>query len=502
MKKLQYFSAAEEKFGEMRNFLQSSASQRLELSGLEEYLVKEGRELFRQLLAAHIAERGVGDLGASVVGADGVARTYKRRRNRTITTLFGAIVIRRLGYSPRRGTSLFPLDAMLNLPTIKTSYTLQKHLVLEVIKSSFDEALEAVVRWTGITIPKAQAYDIIEDAARDFSAFYAEQYTQEHADAQALPLLVLTSDGKGVLVRTEDLREATRQRALAQLPKPRGDVSKTKRLHARRMATVASVYEIARFPRTPDDILGLFFSNDPPDTRLQRPRPTAKRLWASLKQSSPEVITALFEDAVHRDAHQQKEWVVLVDGDPNQIKIFERLARTFKVSLTIICDIVHVLGYLWKAGKVLQDKDHVALWVRDRFARILQGKSSGVASGMRRSATCRHLSASDREPLDDCARYLLNHAPYLAYHEYLKQGYPIATGVIEGACRYLVKDRMEITGARWSLEGAEAVLQLRAIKLSGDFPRYWTFHEQQQYRRNYATLYQNPSVLSKDTRDS
>jgi len=101
-----------------------------------------------------------------------------------------------------------------------------------------------------------------------------------------------------------------------------------------------------------------------------------------------------------------------------------------------------------------------------------------------------------REPVDACARYVLNHAPYLAYHEYLKQGYPIATGVIEGACRYLVKDRMELTGARWSLVGAEAVLKLRAVKVSGDFSTYWTFYEQQQFERVHKPLYQNSSVLT------
>jgi hypothetical protein len=89
---------------------------------------------------------------------------------------------------------------------------------------------------------------------------------------------------------------------------------------------------------------------------------------------------------------------------------------------------------------------------------------------------------------------LLNHAPYLVYHEYLSQGYPIATGIIEGACRCLIKDRMEITGARWSLKGAEALLQLRAIKLSGDLEAYWKFYERNQYQ-NYARLYENPSVL-------
>ncbi len=90
---------------------------------------------------------------------------------------------------------------------------------------------------------------------------------------------------------------------------------------------------------------------------------------------------------------------------------------------------------------------------------------------------------------------MLNHSDYLHYDKYLKSGYPIATGVIDGACRYLVKVRMEITGARWSLLGAEALLKLRSLKISGDFDDYWKCHENQQYYRNYKVLYKNPSVL-------
>ncbi len=135
-------------------------------------------------------------------------------------------------------------------------------------------------------------------------------------------------------------------------------------------------------------------------------------------------------------------------------------------------------------------------WVSERFDLILKGRSSLVASGMKRSATCRKLKKSIREPIDSCARYLLNHASYLHYNKYLKLGYPIATGIIEGACRYLVKDRMEITGARWSLEGAEALLKLRSLKISEDFSDYWKYYENKQYDRTHKVLYQDPSILS------
>jgi hypothetical protein len=307
---------------------------------------------------------------------------------------------------------------------------------------------------------------------------------------------VLTVDGKGVLVRTEDLRPTTRKKRAAQPARPYGNpLDPPARTYTRRMATVASVYEVARFVRTPDEIVDSFFSPDSSPVR-QRPVPRAKRLWASLQRTRKAVIHDLFEDALRRDPDHTKDWVVLVDGDWHQITCVQACARQFGVSLTIICDIVHVLKYLWKAGAVLQREELVAPWVGNTLLRVLLGHSKTVAATMRATATRRRLTTTARKPLDACARYLHTHAPYLAYHRYLKAGYPIATGVIEGGCRYLVKDRMALTGARWSVEGAEAVLKLRAVKVSGDFSAYWAFYEHQQYRRIHECLYQNPSVLT------
>ena len=124
----------------------------------------------------------------------------------------------------------------------------------------------------------------------------------------------------------------------------------------------------------------------------------------------------------------------------------------------------------------------LGLWTRLR--RIREGKASRVAAAMRRAATVADLSSDTRKPVDTCADYLLRYAPYLHYDRYLAAGCRIATGVIEGACRYLVRDRMELTGARWRLVGAEAVLKLRALRASRDFDAYWDFHEAREYQRN------------------
>jgi hypothetical protein len=161
------------------------------------------------------------------------------------------------------------------------------------------------------------------------------------------------------------------------------------------------------------------------------------------------------------------------------------------VEVVIILDIIHVLEYLWKAAKAWlpPDDPKLAQWVCDKISQLLQGKVKSVVRNLRRGATAKRMSSKQREPIDKCATYLSNHAPYLNYPLYLAKGYPIATGVIEGACRHLVKDRMEITGARWGLQGGEAVLKLRALVINGDFDAYWAFHEQQEYHRNHRSKF-------------
>ncbi len=228
----------------------------------------------------------------------------------------------------------------------------------------------------------------------------------------------------------------------------------------------------------------------------KNPRPENKRVWASLKKSVEQVIESAFSEAFRRDPCQEKHWVALVDGENQQLRILKRMAEKQGVALTVIVDIIHVIEYLWKAGRAFYPKSCPELekWVQYRLLKILDGKAGLMAGGMRRSATLKKFTAKQREPVETCATYLRNKAPYLKYHHYLELGLPIATGVIEGACRHLVKDRMDITGAKWRLMSAEAVLRLRALRSSKDFDEYWNFHEACEYKRNHQALYQDSKV--------
>jgi len=180
-----------------------------------------------------------------------------------------------------------------------------------------------------------------------------------------------------------------------------------------------------------------------------------------------------------------------VDGDRHQIARVQAAARQARVQVTLVVDFIHVLEYLWKAAWCFFDKGDRAAedWVTQRAGWILAGKSSDVAGGIRRAATLRNLEPGDRKGVDACADYLIAKRTMLHYQEYLAQGFPIATGVIEGACRHLIQDRMDITGARWGLDGAEAILRLRSLRSSGDLDAYWRFHLAQEQKRNHLDHY-------------
>ena len=327
---------------------------------------------------------------------------------------------------------------------------------------------------------------MVQRAATDFETFYEQRAAPRDSPGS---IMVTTFDQKGIVVRTEDLREATRKAAEERVHTYETRLSPGEKQDTKRMAAVAAVYTIAPHPRTPEDVLAA--RPVPVEDRIPAPKPESKRVWASLVDDSESVIRAGFEEALRRDPDKLKDWVTLVDGNKDQLRYVRRCERRFGVKVTIIMDFIHVLEYLWKAAHAFYGKGNVVAesWVRQRGLEILRGNAGYVAGGMRRSATLRGLSGRARKAVDKAARYLLKHKRFLRYGEYLANGYPIATGVIEGACRHLLVDRLDITGARWGLLGAEAVIKLRAIRSSGDFDEYWTFHEAQERNRNHGARY-------------
>jgi len=492
-----FYEQSRQEFEDIVERLDSEEVRSMTHSDLERELEKMGRELMRKLLQEHLESRGPGESAKPVKGSDGVQRSRVRHQKRKVESIFGTVSVERAGYGQDGMRSLHPLDAELNLPNKRYSLELCRRVAEEAAKSSFDDTYESIGKITGGHVPKRQIEELVRLAAQDFDVFYEVRQAQPTVVEPTASIMVMSVDGKGVVMRTQDLREQTRKVAKTRKHKMGARLSKGEKKNAKRMAMVAAVYTIAPFVRKPEDLVP---ENNSARAERPRPRPEKKRVWASLEKTPEEVIEKVFEEAGYRDPAHQKKWIALVDGNKPQIRILGRMAKEKGIDLAIIVDVIHVIEYLWDAGRAFHPEAGAELesWVRIRLLEILRGNAGYMAGGMRRSATLRGLASGDRKPVDACANYLLTYAPYLKYNHYLAQGFPIATGVIEGACRHLVKDRMEVTGARWSLNGAEAVLRLRALRSSSDFDEYWMFHESQEYERNHRTLYAGgimPSTL-------
>jgi hypothetical protein len=350
---------------------------------------------------------------------------------------------------------------------------------------------------TAAHVPKRQAEELVSKAACDFDDFYTTS-KPDIAPDQTSDLLVLSFDQKGVVLLTRDLREATRKAAQQRANKFETRHAKGEPHGRKRMATVAAVYTVAPYVRTPEQIIaGLRHIRD--NSAPPRPRPEYKRVWARLDKTLAEVVADGFAEAESRDPERRKRWLVLIDGDPDLEALVRAEARGRGVAITIVLDFIHALQYVWRASLAFfaEGDAERETWVLERLQMILQGRASDVVAGMTRSATLRGLTKKQRKPVDKCAKYLLKRTDLTRYDELLALGAPIATGVIEGACRHLICDRLDITGARWTLARAEAVLKLRALVSSDDFDEYWAFHEHAEWRRNHASHYADhrpPSV--------
>ncbi|MDA8300545.1 MAG: ISKra4 family transposase, partial [Actinomycetota bacterium] len=393
---------------------------------------------------------------------------------------FGGVEVSRLAYRHRGEKNLYPADAVLNLPTELYSHGLRRMAAVESTRGSFDEAVAAVERATGQHVPKRQVEGLAQRTAVDFEAFY-----QQAGPARAGPddVLVISADGKGIVMRPEALRPGTAKAAAESANKLAARLSKGEKRNRKRMAEVGAVYDVSPVPRRPEDIMG--------EKKVPTPVAKAKWLTASVVDDAKEVISAVFDEAERRDPAHERTWVALVDGARHQIDVMKKQAKKRGVELTVLCDFVHVLEYIWKAAWSFFDEgDPTAeAWVKEKATEVLRSRASVVAGSIRRKATCLGLSPSRRANADACAGYLIAKAKYLDYAGALAKGWPIATGIIEGAARYLVADRLDVTGARWGLEGAEAVLKLRSIRSNDDFPSYWAYHLAQERRRVHESRY-------------
>ncbi len=479
------FARSRARFDEVVGFLDGGGAAQLDHGQLEDRLAADGQELLRLLYQDHL------DLRASrerrldeVIDAAGVSRgSVEAGHGRTLATVFGEVTATRLAYRRRGHPNLHPADAALNLPAEKHSHGLRRLAAVEAARGSFDDTVAAIARATGRRVGKRQVEELLRRAAGDVDGFYA---ARSPAAGDPDDILVLSVDGKGIVMRPDSLRPATQRAAQTHTNKLATRLSKGEKRNRKRMATVGTVYDTAAAPRTVADIF-------PGDGHQPEPGPKAKNKWltASVVEDTATVVSQVFAEADRRDPHRGRTWVALVDGNNHQIDRIHAEAQVRGIEVRIVIDVVHVLEYIWGAAWSFFDEGdpHAEHWVREKAIAVLTGHAGRVAAAIRRKATARGLDAKQRLKADQCADYLTAKRPHLDYPTALDRGWPIATGVIEGACRHLVKDRMDITGARWSMQGAEAVLKLRAVRSSNNFDEYFAWHLDQEQRRIHKSRY-------------
>jgi hypothetical protein len=461
-------------FALLQSWLASGSALQLSLHEIERQQQSRGREVQRLLLQAHLQQRGNGDLGPVLYlqQQDGeLLYTHRRLGTRALTTVFGTVELVRMGYSRPGVPGIFPLDRALTLPRRSFSYELQRRLVKAAVQNPFLDSVQTIADLTGVSVSKRSLEQILPDAAQDFDAFYRQRSPEPAIGT----ILVAAVDCKGIpMVKPPGTQ-----------PTPR--LTKGQKANKKRMATVAAVFTRTPWVRTPQQVVeSLFQISCPTPKEPAPPRPENKRVWASLLKGKNAVIQDVAEEMERRDPSASKTRVALTDGERAlQIRVDRKLR------VTLILDLMHALEKLWKAAYVFHAEGSLEaeLWVLDRTLRILLGDVGQVVKGIRQSITKRGLSGAGGKTLRGVADYLYRNRTRMRYDEYLANGWPIASGPVEGACKNLIKDRMERSGMRWTEQMAEAIVQLRAICLSGDFDPYWQFHIEQDQRRLYPAVW-------------
>jgi hypothetical protein len=442
--------------------------------------------LGRQALELFFQLNGTGDLGQTITLPD--AQTLQRLPDthaRAYRSVFGDFTLRRTVYGTRVGQKieLVPLDARLQLPGSDYSYLLQQ----------WDQALgcESAFARVGVTLfdilGLKQSTDSLERMNRQMAeAIHSFRIARPvPSAAEEGEVMVVQADGKGVVMRRP-----------ADEPKIHAHRTKGQKANQKRMAAVGTIYSVGRVVRTPADVVASLFRDpvtDRPVLTSTRPRPVGKHVWASLTYEEDGIIVPgtdlvfawLSGELRRRNPDSQREVVYLMDG---QEALWEaRRAYLPGTNAVEVLDLLHVTPRLWAAAHVFYREGSAAAvaFVRERLDRVLRGQVLRVVRGLRRMGTQRRLGGAKRKRLRTICGYLSKNAERMRYGEYLSKGYPIASGVIEGACRHYVKDRLERAGMHWTREGAQAMLDVRSEFLNGDWEAFQRFRIERETKRLY-----------------
>ena len=449
--------------------------QAIELHSVEEKIFRALLKIGNTALAAFVEKKGT---GKNAYGDESHSHSEK---NWNYISIFGNVAIKRAYFwDKEKGSGVFPIDEKLNLPSKHYSYLFQNWNQLLAVDGDFDGARETLERILGINIWTKQSEEINQNAAQAIEEFYASK----SEDEQRQPILVAEVDGKGVVIRKEPQDDT----AVSKLRLKKGEKNGKKK-----MATVTAVFGIDRNIRDVDDIVKYETDNsekNPAKPRLKiatdnEPKPQNKIVRATL-EGKEKGFQRIITETDARDPHERCDRILLMDGEP-------ALEKKAKENLTprgfiIILDLFHVMERLWtlcyffcKEGSLESVE-----WVRKYLTMILTGKVGYFIGAIRQIMKKRSFSPSKIKKIEKLLVYYEKRKSHMKYNEYLAKGYPIGSGVIEGTCRSLVKDRMELAGMRWSEMGAEKMLELRSIKVNGKWDDYWQYFISEEKERLYS----------------
>lgn len=453
---------------------------------VEEATFRDLMETGRRIVATYIQGQDEDLPRPEVIEHEGkTLHRLPERRTRPYVSAFGPVPFARDVYATRetQRQEVVPLDARLGMPESDTSYLLQKWSGTQFVKASYQESRVTLEEILGF----APSVNCLEDMAATASE-HAEVYLAQQGavdPATEAEVIVVTSDCKGVPMRKID----------APRTKQGDDVPRGKRLKKgekngqKRMACVGGIYSVAPFRRTADDVVNEILRQE---KQQQRPKPQNKRLRAVLTRevegqevnAKDVVFDWLAAELQERDPYEQRTVVAVMDGETKL-----RDLQELKVSRAIgILDIWHVTEYLWKLAYCFhrEGSAEAEVFVQTYLRKLLKGKVTRVIGGIRQMATKRgDLSKSKQEKLEQYLNYFAQRREYMKYDEYLAAGYPIGSGVVEGACRHLVKDRMEQAGMRWRIAGAQAILSLRSIYVNDGWDTFHADRIRTEQRRLY-----------------
>lgn len=438
--------------------------------------------LGRQALHFYFALLGDGDQGPTLTLPDqSQVERLEHPHTRRYVSVFGEFLLSRAVYGSREGQKIafVPLDNRLQLPGSPFSYLLQDWDQALCVEQAFGQVQTTIARILGLK----QSVDSLEGMNEQM----AQSATPYRLNRPVPPpdeegeVFVASADGKGVVMRRTADDKA-----------PQAHRTKGEKASCKRMATVGAVYSVDRHVRTAEQVVAALFRDNQEEPAAKRPQPCHKQVWASLPQEDAAKVSGM--EAVYlwmmwelgrRNPKQAKEIVYLHDGQ-EALWQAERQYLPQKNRVEVL-DLLHVTPRLWQAAHLFNPEggEEAETFVRERLRRVLSGQVLLVIRGLRQMGTKRGLSKSKRQNLEKICGYLGRNAGRMAYDRYLALGYPIASGVIEGACRHVVKDRMERAGMHWTRAGAEAMLEVRSLFVSDGWEAFQAFRIKQETNRLY-----------------